>query len=730
MSKLNNAYALLIGVGNDLPVTVRDAMAISNILADENLAGYPPENITLLTEKKATRKGILKALKDLIKKIDEDSSVMLFYSGHGGFYEPWNQFYLVPNNFDPDNYKETWVKAEELKELIAKMNSRRLVFFLDCCHAAGMTKSGPSIGVAKSETRLNNQEGLAQKIDDGKGMSIVSSCREDQLSYIMDGDSNSLYTKCLIEVLKGKHKRHFYEPFIRISEVIQYIFKKVPERNSAQNPYANLQIYDDFVLSSIPENLIGEIEQPIEESSVEANKGIKEEVVTVFRETENANSVLIFIHGFTGEASNTFGEIPKFLAKDKEMNGWDMFPLGYSENVKPALGKQIWASVDDINRISDYLSTSIKNKFGKYNRVAIVAHSLGGLVAQRALLNLDQKNRERISHLILFGTPSNGIDSSSKSSLWKKRLKDLSSDEPFIQNLRSEWNAQFKDQYDFDFKVVSATEDQFVTTDSSLEPFNSKYYVTVAGDHFTMVHSKDQNNDSYKLIVDSLTNNTFHNEFTNEEEINIVMGEYDAVVKKLLPNVDELDMRGIKRLILALEGLDRGDEVMKILLNHPLAMDNSHLLGLLGGRYKRRYLESELGKDGEESIKFYKKGLEIAEGKKDIEQIYYHSVNLAFLSLVILEDTGEMREYANKALDATKEDPINSIWKLATIAEANLYLADFDTAKEYYKKAADMAGIREKISIHINAYNAYTTRMGTSNPEDDFIKFLKSNFLS
>mgnify|MGYP000330127179 FL=1 len=202
MSKLSKAYALIIGVGNDLPTTVLDATAIYNILVNEELAGYPEENIILLTEDKATRQGILSGFDELILKIDEDASVMLFYSGHGGFYEPWNQFYLVPNDFDADDYDTTWITAEELKEKINKINSRRLIFFLDCCHAAGMTRGSVGSGVSNTVDKLHNLEGLAQEVDDGKGMSILSSCREDQLSWIMDGDHNSLFTKCLIEVLK------------------------------------------------------------------------------------------------------------------------------------------------------------------------------------------------------------------------------------------------------------------------------------------------------------------------------------------------------------------------------------------------------------------------------------------------------------------------------------------------------------------------------------------------
>ena len=60
MSKLSNAYALIIGVGNDLPASARDARAIFNILADKELAGYLKKNITMLVEKQATNINILK----------------------------------------------------------------------------------------------------------------------------------------------------------------------------------------------------------------------------------------------------------------------------------------------------------------------------------------------------------------------------------------------------------------------------------------------------------------------------------------------------------------------------------------------------------------------------------------------------------------------------------------------------------------------------------------------
>lgn len=734
MGNLKNAHALLIGVGKDLPVTVLDAMAIYNLLADETLAGYDPENIILLTEKNATRQGILDGFDKLISKIDEESSVLLFYSGHGGLYKPWNQFYLVPNNFDPVEYENSWVTAEELKEKISKIKSRRLVFFLDCCHAAGLTRSieaNDSIESDKPITDLKNAEGLAQKIDDGRGMSIVSSCREDQLSYIMEGDFNSLYTKCLQEVLRGDHKKHFEEPYIRISEVVQYVFRKVPERQPLQNPYANLQIYDDFILSHIPEKLLTNSPEIIENGQTTTNKSISNEVVTVFRETETASNAILFVHGFSGEASKTFGNIPKFLIEEPKMDGWDMFPFGYSENVNPYLGKGIWASIEDITRISDFLKTSIKYRFGKYKRIAIVAHGLGGLVAQRTILNLDDTHLDRISHFILFGTPSNGLEINTTSKMWSKRLQDLLSESPFIKNLRSDWKQRFEKNMPFAFKTVVGTNDIYVTTGSALSPYDEKDRATVAGDHFSMINPENTQNDAYHLILETLNNNDFYNQFTDDEEINNTLCEYGAVVKKLLPNVSHLDFKGLKILVFALEGLGRRAEVMDILLNHPLVKEKSDMMGLIAGRYKREYLAGYNRTDGEQALHFYKLGLQIAERKDDVEQIYYHAVNLAFMNLVFEEDNQSMRMNASKALIAAEKDEVDNLWKLATIAEANMYLNDFSEAKMFYKKAAKLAGIREKISIHTNAHTAYTCLKNIGNQkEDNFKKFLNTTFLS
>ena len=739
MRTLDNAYALIIGVDykQEMEQVQHDAIAINNILSDKSLCGYKEENIILLLDKDATMQNIMDALDKLIEITNEDSSILFFYSGHGGLYNGIS--FLCPYDKSPDIY----ISGSELREKLNAIKSKRMVILFDCCHSAGFFKGeGKEVTRTVSEStphheeNMSHIEGLAQEIDDDQGIVIVTSCQESELSWTTTGNY-SVFTACLLEVLQGQHKMYFADEFIRMTETVNYLWKHVPEMSASQaggaqqNPYINLQMNKDFVLSYIPEKLRDHIvtntfgpakiakaptvskSEPEEDESWQRDEG---------------NNLILFIHGFSGESVNTFGIIPKLLQSDSKMDGWAMRPLGYSHYVKPELGKDIWAAIDDVDKIANYLKTSICYKFKKYDRIAIIAHSLGGLVAQKAILELSDEERKRISHLVMFGTPSNGISEEMLSKQWNSKYKEMSSEGPFITSLRHQWSETFKNGIPFKLKVAAATEDQYVTVESCHGPFAKEYCEFVDNDHLKMVKPQDENDDAFNLIKDTLTNSTFYNQYTNSEEINITLGKYDAVVKELLPKVADLDLNGLRQLIFSLEGLDRKDEAVKILNEHPLAKENTDLMGILGGRYKRAYLNSYSKKDGDAAFNYYSKALELAIKAEDYSQIYYHAINLAFLSIVMENNEGQMMKYAKQALDAT-ENCRNNLWKYATVAEANMYIGDMDKAVEFYTKAAQMADIRQKISMHTNAYAGYVALMQSDN-EDDFIKFLKASFLS
>lgn len=95
-------YALIVGVGGDLPNTVDDAEGLANILKDQVRCAYPSDQVQLLTDSEAGRDAVLTALDTLAQRTDEDSTVVVYFSGHG--YEVStsvdDKYFLMPYGYD------------------------------------------------------------------------------------------------------------------------------------------------------------------------------------------------------------------------------------------------------------------------------------------------------------------------------------------------------------------------------------------------------------------------------------------------------------------------------------------------------------------------------------------------------------------------------------------------------------------------------------------------------
>ena len=250
MESLDNSFALLIGIKDPLLPSVKDATDIRDVLIYN--AGYLPENVFLLTNEKATKKGVLTEFSNLINKINPDSKVLLYYSGHGKKYTD-ETFYLEVEGFDKKKPDATGIRANELKEKLNKIIAERLVFFIDSCFAQGMTKGSDlkntsdklealeeKIKLSKDD-HLEAPEGLVHDLDNEEGMAIISACKDNQKSLYFKGDDNSLFTTYLLKVLKGEHKTRFDSEFIKLFDVVSYLVEEVPKdaalAERKQNPF-------------------------------------------------------------------------------------------------------------------------------------------------------------------------------------------------------------------------------------------------------------------------------------------------------------------------------------------------------------------------------------------------------------------------------------------------------------------------------------------------------------
>jgi hypothetical protein len=278
----SQGHAVIIGVGDDLPMTVTDATALAGVLTDPERCGYPAGQVTLLVggaaraKQRPTRKNILAALDGLAERCraDPDSIAIVYYSGHGGFRPADEVYYLLPEGYDEARFVETTITGTELAGKIAAIKARGVLLLLDCCDAGGLT--GAAL-VAKGGIRNAPLPPDLTALKGMTGRALVASCQANELSW--GGHPYSFFTAALLEGLAGygARQRDGKAYFI---DVLGWIGHEVPKRTSdRQHPILDFsQVPINFPLafysggSPVPKKLdwAGPVPQPTDLPPAEA----------------------------------------------------------------------------------------------------------------------------------------------------------------------------------------------------------------------------------------------------------------------------------------------------------------------------------------------------------------------------------------------------------------------------------------------------------------------------
>lgn len=252
MRVIENAHALVIGIAdyqhiNKLPQTViKDAQDVYELLIDARHCGYSPNNVKLLPNDQATKTAICQALIDLARRCDQDSTVFLYISSHGGRIEsgPHAGEFLLPVDtlYDSDqSVARTAISSTELTSLLHAIPACKMVVIFDCCHAGGIGE--PKVAHAPT-LKTGLSEHYYEILQAGRGRVILASSRSTELSYILPGASNSLFTRHLLDGLRGG----VVGPggVIRIFDLFNYIQPKVTAEQSNQHPLFKAEVEENF----------------------------------------------------------------------------------------------------------------------------------------------------------------------------------------------------------------------------------------------------------------------------------------------------------------------------------------------------------------------------------------------------------------------------------------------------------------------------------------------------
>ena len=388
---------------------------------------------------------------------------------------------------------------------------------------------------------------------------------------------------------------------------------------------------------------------------------------------------VIFLHGFLGNRDDTWDRFPYLLGV--HVAEWDIYTLGYATTLQPDI-IGAWSADPELPILGTMFRTQMDiAPLSDYTRLAFVAHSMGGLVVQRALVD-NPTLSGRVSHVILFGTPSAGLRKASWLQFWKRQLRNMATDSEFIRDLRQRWSDQFGAHPPFELKIVAGASDQFVPPASSLAPFAPRFHHVVDGDHLSMVKPSSAGAGSFRVVLAALSNQEMPLQETSAVLRHATVQAAPDIVRQVQTRGDRMSEAEVVDAALALERSGKRQESINLLERYQSL--GTDVQGALAGRIKRLWIENESEDYARRALTLYEHALVQAQREKAHGQIYYHAINVAFLNSVVFENPNRAREMARLALRHCELAEADG-WNIATQAEANLYLGNRDRALTLYR---------------------------------------------
>jgi hypothetical protein len=197
-----NKYALLVGVTSlqnsfdSLEFSGKDASDVGEYLVKE--AGFPRENVQVLTDEKATTRNIREAFGRIRAKAKAEDMVVVYISSHGRprTLDPTGLSYVLTYDTDMGTQAKTFATAlqmVELAELGRWTLARDYVLLLDTCYS-GSAKPGAVTG---DTDPLQGLQGSGNR-------AVIAASQENEKSYEDREHRHGYFTRFLLDGLSQK----------------------------------------------------------------------------------------------------------------------------------------------------------------------------------------------------------------------------------------------------------------------------------------------------------------------------------------------------------------------------------------------------------------------------------------------------------------------------------------------------------------------------------------------
>lgn len=227
------------------------------------------------------------------------------------------------------------------------------------------------------------------------------------------------------------------------------------------------------------------------------------------RQAKIKKRAMVLLHGWNGTGQDTWKEFPKLLEQDFPDDRILLY--NYPTSLWGTVARKKYPTPA---QIAEVFRTFLENELSDCDSVILLAHSLGGVIARKFLVDEIKEGRAEtltIRALILYGSPFNGSE-------WDGVVKALTSsssqpayvraDSEFLMELQADWSKHIAC---LDWEVGSTSQLAVPTyavvgaQDTTVSERSASFYTNrirkVMKDHQGLVKPKDKHDEVYKTTL-------------------------------------------------------------------------------------------------------------------------------------------------------------------------------------------------------------------------------------
>ena len=208
--------------------------------------------------------------------------------------------YLASSDTDPDKPYRRGFSFEELRKMIQKSISTRIVVILDCCYSGSAKVSKGNEEDAAKIGRTTIEE-KSRKLLEGQGRYILSASQAAQEAYALTTGEHSIFTYYLLEGLKGNTESIDSEGNVTPQSLGKYVYRAIMslplDKRPRQTPITRAEESGNIILASYPELK----SKKIEDMLTSMLKLLREGNVQDFNKMREENSAILPMLDFSME---------------------------------------------------------------------------------------------------------------------------------------------------------------------------------------------------------------------------------------------------------------------------------------------------------------------------------------------------------------------------------------------------------------------------------------------